>query len=430
MTCKEIALESHTQPVAMTRRAQKCLLAHGKQDLEEAVSGSVNEDFTIWSPTRRASCLGLNPCFLALKDKADTQSAEFLTIRQRRGTFSMAHKTQADGIEKNGSLSSVLYKSDLTEGSLQWVQEPLDGQVLLVLCMDNNCSATAFDMELCVEKLKSLGVQVAADQCRRLIQDAVLKPEVRRYMFYNSRAFQIAIAVVFYVSLWTNIYSTVRLCSFGRYWEASVLVTLAAVLVTVVVILVLDRRQRKINMNTDARLAAVNEILIKHSLILGITDALDGPHNILQLWFVRFSPERCLQSLSAHITDLQRTRESGLRRSLDQLCVVMEAVVHPDPGTEEETPCEESPLLSKGRNPNKKPVTCNELLRLVPDGPPEVMAQQLLVIFSGCYVRLLVTGRLPGAGVGGHLEHSSVPCLCQFVKTTTLNTQQSWFMGR
>nr|XP_021143123.1 transmembrane protein 268 isoform X2 [Columba livia] len=366
MTCKEIALESHTQPVAMTRRAQKCLLAHGKQDLEEAVSGSVNEDFTIWSPTRRASCLGLNPCFLALKDKADTQSAEFLTIRQRRGTFSMAHKTQADGIEKNGSLSSVLYKSDLTEGSLQWVQEPLDGQVLLVLRMDNNCSATAFDMELCAEKLKSLGVQVAADQCRRLIQDAVLKPEVRRYMFYNSRAFQIAIAVVFYVSLWTNIYSTVRLCSFGRYWEASVLVTLAAVLVTVVVILVLDRRQRK----------------------------------------------------------------SGLRRSLDQLCVVMEAVVHPDPGTEEETPCEESPLLSKGRNPNKKPVTCNELLRLVPDGPPEVMAQQLLVIFSGCYVRLLVTGRLPGAGVGGHLEHSSVPCLCQFVKTTALNTQQSWFMGR
>lgn len=38
--------------------------------------------------------------------------------------------------------------------------------------------------------------QVAEDQWRRLIQDAVLKPEVRRYMFYNSRAFQIAIAVV------------------------------------------------------------------------------------------------------------------------------------------------------------------------------------------------------------------------------------------
>ncbi|NXL28284.1 TM268 protein, partial [Glaucidium brasilianum] len=113
---------------------------------------------------------------------------------------------------------------------------------------------------------------------------------------------------VFYMSLWTNIYSTVQLCSLGRYWEASVLVTLAAVAVTVIVILVMDRRQRKINMNTDVRLAAVNEIFIKHGLILGITDALNGAHNILQLWFVHFSPESCLQSLSAHIMDMQRTR--------------------------------------------------------------------------------------------------------------------------
>ncbi|NXS52113.1 TM268 protein, partial [Brachypteracias leptosomus] len=90
---------------------------------------------------------------------------------------------------------------------------------------------------------------------------------------------------VLYMSLWTNIYSTVQLCSFGRYWEASVLVTLAAVAITVVVILVMDCHQRKINMNTDVRLAAVNEIFIKHSLILGITDALDGSHNILQVSF-------------------------------------------------------------------------------------------------------------------------------------------------
>ncbi|XP_005231449.1 transmembrane protein 268 isoform X1 [Falco peregrinus] len=341
----------------------------------------------------------------------------------------MAHKSQAGGIEKNRSIPSVLYcKSDLKEGSLQWVKEPFNGQVLMVLSMDSSCSATSLDMELCAEKLKSLGVQVATDQWRRLIQDAILKPEVRRYMFYNSRVFQIALAVVLYVSLWTNIYFTVQLCSFGRYWEASVLVTLAAVAVTVVVILVIDRRQRKINMNTDVRLAAVNEIFIKHSLILGITDVLDGPRSILQLWFVHFSPECCLQSLSAHITDLQRTRELCLRHSLDELCVVMEAVVQPSLGTKEDALHEDSPLLSSGVN--KKPVTCNKLLRLIPEGPPEVMAQQLLVIFSGCYVRLLVTGRLPRAMAGGHLGHGSVPCLCQFIRTTALNTQQSWFTGR
>ncbi|XP_040387622.1 transmembrane protein 268 isoform X3 [Cygnus olor] len=250
-------------------------------------------------------------------------------------------------------------------------KDPPNGQVLMVLSMDNNCSATSFDMELCAEKLKSLGVQVAADEWRRLIQEAVLKPEVRRYMFYNSRAFQIAIAVIFYMSLWTNIYSTVQLCSFGRYWEASVLVTLAAVAITVVMILVLDWRQRKINMNTDVRLAAVNEFFIKHSLILGITDVLNGPHSILQLWFVHFSPERCLRSLSAHLAELQRTQESDLRHSLDQLCVVMEAAVQPEPAAEEAS-CEESPLLSNGVNFKKEPVMCNQLLRLIPEGPPEV----------------------------------------------------------
>ncbi|XP_051492810.1 transmembrane protein 268 isoform X1 [Apus apus] len=352
----------------------------------------------------------------------------------------MAHKSQDDETEKNGSFPSILYcKNDLKEGSLQWVKDPLNGQVLMVLSMDNNCSATSFDMEFCAEKLKSLGVQVATDQWRRLIQDAVLKPEVRRYLFYNSRAFQIVIAVVFYVCLWTNIYSTIQLWSFGSYWEAILLVTLAAAAVTIVVLLVIDCHQRRINTNTDVRLAAVNEIFIQHSLILGITDVLDGPHNILQLWFVHFSPERCLQSLSAHITALQGTRESGLWHSLGHLGVVMEVVVLPDPGTETEqkqgmeedqASCEESPLLSSAVKLKKEPVTCNELLHLVPEGPPEVMAQQLLVIFSGCYIRLLVTGQLPRAVAGGHLEHTSVPCLCQFIKTTMLNMHQSWFTGR
>ncbi|XP_062446929.1 transmembrane protein 268 isoform X4 [Rhea pennata] len=306
----------------------------------------------------------------------------------------MAYKSQTGEIEKNSSLPSIFCcKSDLNEGSLQWAKEPRNGQVLMVLSMGNNCSATSFDMELCAEKLKSLGIQVAGDRWSRLIQDAVLKPQVRRYMFYNSRAFQIAIAVIFYVSLWTNIYSTIQLYSFGRSWEASMLVTIAAVAVTVVMILIIDRRQRK-------------------------------------LWFVHFSPEQCLQSLSARLADLRRKQESHLRHSLDQLCVVMETAVQPDLGKVEQVSSEESPLLSSGVNLKKEPVTCNELLCLIPEGPPEVMAQQLLVIFSGCYVRLLVSGQLPQALAAGHMEHRKVPCLCQFIETSALNTRQCWFMSR
>ncbi|XP_063265300.1 transmembrane protein 268 isoform X3 [Prinia subflava] len=300
----------------------------------------------------------------------------------------MAQKNQTGGTENNES--SLLYcKSDFKEGALQWVTEPPQGRVLLVLRMDNTCPSSSFDMDLCAQKLQSLGVQV------------------------------------FYISLWTNLYCTLQLCSLGHSWGTGVLVTLVALALTVLVILVIDCHQRKLNVNTDVRLAAVNEIFIKHSIILGITDVLDGPHNILQLWFVHFSPERCLQALTAHITHLQGT-QAGLRHRLNKLCVVMDVAVQPELGMEEEAPREESPLLSSGGTLNKDAVTCSELLHLIPEGPPEAVAQQLLVIFSGCYVRLLVTGRLPGAGAGGHLGHSSVPCPCQFIQSTLLHAHHSW----
>ncbi|XP_041908715.1 transmembrane protein 268, partial [Corvus kubaryi] len=129
----------------------------------------------------------------------------------------MAQKSQTGGTEKNGS-SLPYCKRDFKEGALQWVTEPPQGRVLLVLSMDNTCPSSSFDMDLCAEKLQSLGVQVPADPWRRLLQEGVLRPEVRRYLFYSSRAFQIAMAVVFYICLWTNLYSTLQLSPLGRYW--------------------------------------------------------------------------------------------------------------------------------------------------------------------------------------------------------------------
>lgn len=64
----------------------------------------------------------------------------------------------------------------------------------------------------------------------------------------------------------------------------------------------------------------------------------------------------------------------GWRHRLDQLCVVMEVAVP----AAEDTSCEESPLLSGGENFKKEPMMCNELLHLIPEGPPEVMKNTLL----------------------------------------------------
>ena len=60
----------------------------------------------------------------------------------------------------------------------------------------------------------------------------------------------------------------------------------------------------------------------------------------------------------------------------------------------------------------------------------QVMAQQLLVIFSACYVRLLVSGRLPRPVATGHMDGSSVPCPCQFIQASVLSTGCCWLPGR
>lgn len=44
-----------------------------------------------------------------------------------------------------------------------WVlADPPQGQVLLVLSMDNTCPTSSFDMDLCAQKLQALGLQVSS----------------------------------------------------------------------------------------------------------------------------------------------------------------------------------------------------------------------------------------------------------------------------
>lgn len=52
--------------------------------------------------------------------------------------------------------------------------------------------------------------------------------------------------------------------------------------------------------------------------------------------------------------------------------MVLDVAVQPELGVEEEAPSEESPLLSSKVTLNKDPVTCSELLHLIPEGPPQV----------------------------------------------------------
>ncbi|XP_048639084.1 transmembrane protein 268 isoform X3 [Marmota marmota marmota] len=301
-----------------------------------------------------------------------------------------------------------------------WGQELHNGQVLTVLRVDNTCAPMAFDLGTAEEQLQTWGIQVPADQYRSLAESALLEPQVRRYIIYNSRPMRLAFAVVFYVVIWANIYSTSQMFALGSHWAGVLLVTLAAVSLTLTLMLVFERQQRKANTNTDLRLTAANRALLRHRVLLGVTDTVEGCQSVIQ---------------------------SLLRSRLSQLYVVLETGVSPAMAEGPES-SEEAPLLPSSPRPQERPLVQTELHQLVPEAEPEVtgtetgghppphrpggreMARQLLAVFGGYYIRLLVTSQLP-QGVGTrHTDSPRIPCPCQLIEAQVLGTGCCPFLAR
>ncbi|XP_022356640.1 transmembrane protein 268 isoform X3 [Enhydra lutris kenyoni] len=255
-----------------------------------------------------------------------------------------------------------------------------NGQVLTVLRIDNTCAPISFDLGAAEEQLQTWGIQVPADQYRSLAESALLEPQVRRYIIYNSRPMRLAFAVA--------------------------------------------------NNNTDLRLAAANGALLRHRVLLGVTDTVEGCQSVIQLWFVYFDLEDCVQFLCDHIQEMKISQESLLRSRLSQLCVVMETGVSLETGEGPENLLEEAPLLPGGPHPEERPLMQTELRQLVPEAEPEEMAQQLLAVFGGYYIRLLVTSQLPQAVGTRHTDSAKIPCPCQLIEAHILGAGCCPFLAR
>ncbi|XP_067825721.1 transmembrane protein 268-like isoform X2 [Heptranchias perlo] len=303
-------------------------------------------------------------------------------------------------------------------------EEPMlhNGQVILILTTDNYYWTQGFDMDACAKRLEGLGFQVSSDEYKNQIERSLMDSEVRRYIFFNSRAFRLVLVMIFYLTAWGNIYSTFHQLSMNIL-IFYLLVSLGATVVTIIIILLLDRHTRKVNVNTDMRLAAVNEMLISHNLLVGVTDTLEGFRNTLQLLIIYFNLEKCKEILSTLLEQRKMDNffQTKLQKQLNHLYIIPGHTVtlHEEVQSQIFVPSEEQPLLSS-RN-HKSEVTCSEVTSFVPHGTSEEMAHQLLITYSGVYVRLLVTGQLPPSSVFHHADQIPAPCLCQFIQSSILN---------
>ncbi|XP_072344421.1 transmembrane protein 268-like isoform X5 [Scyliorhinus torazame] len=250
------------------------------------------------------------------------------------------------------------------DGAGQWLKVFHNGQVVLVLTSDGYYWSQSFDMDACARRLEGMGLQLPSGDYRNQIESSLMDSEVRRYIFFNSRAFRLVLVVIFYLTAWGNIYSIFHRLSLNMP-IFYLLVSLGATVATTIMILLLDRHTKKVNINTDMRLAAVNEMLMNHNLLVGVTDTMEGFRSVLQLFFIYFDLEKC----------------KGLLTS----------------------------LLEQ----RKMDISFQEV------------AHQLLITYSGVYVRLLVTGQLPPSPVVHHADQIPAPCLCQFIQNRVLNLKNT-----
>ncbi|XP_067865516.1 transmembrane protein 268-like isoform X2 [Heterodontus francisci] len=291
----------------------------------------------------------------------------------------------------NSTNDSELYNSPSERPELY------NGRILLVLTSGGLWCSQGFDLQSCEESLARFGVQV------------------------------------FYLAAWCCLFSTFHLY-LGQYlksffWAFCLLISAVAVLLTTVLLLILHRHNQKINVNTDMRLIWANENLMKCNILVGTLDTTKYCTSVLHLCFMYFDIKECERRLTSLLEERHQTRsglQSFLNQKLGHLCIVIETnQVNPLINIEAET--EEAPLLpgndedTHSNGSHQSQHVFNTLTCLVPKGTAQEVAYQLLVMYSGLYVKLLATEQLPHIQSSIHAKDEHVPCLCQYVETSILN---------
>ncbi|XP_041068974.1 transmembrane protein 268 isoform X1 [Carcharodon carcharias] len=311
--------------------------------------------------------------------------------------------------------------------------ELYNGRMLLDLTSSGFWWSQGFDLESCVESLARFGVQVPPEDYELPIQVSLMNTEVRRYMYFSSTGFMMLLAPVFYLAAWCCLFSTFHLY-LGQYvksfyWAFCLLISVVAILLTTVLLLLLHRHHQKINVNTDMRLIWANENLMKHNILVGVLDATKYCMSMLHLCFMYFDVKECEGRLTSLLEERHQTR-SGLQCLLNQklghLCIVIETN-QVSPLNNMQAQSEETPLLSgdnedsRSNGNQQTQHVFNTLTCLVPKGTAQEIAYQLLVTYSGLYVKLLATQQLPCIRSSIHAKDANVPCLCQYIETSILN---------
>lgn len=297
----------------------------------------------------------------------------------------------------------------------------------------------SFDFSCCRAQLEREGFQIPFEHMEIPLKTALDVPSVRRYMVFNSAQFQFIMAPLLYVVLWCAVFSSLRLViTVSDFWVLCLSVSLVSIILTTVIIFILHHNNNKVNVNLDIRLVQVNEMLVRHKLLVGMADWVQNCTGNMKLYFVYWDMSPCLRALTETLEELSfvtTDTQNKLKSKMSHLVLVTK-VSASDPearssDVEEEDSDEQSPLLGNGNtgtstsSNQQKDTELTTNYTLVPDAslPPQAKAYQLLMTYSAAYVKLLVSERLsrPSHHRLQRSHCTAAPlCLCQYIKLKLL----------
>ncbi|XP_069039525.1 transmembrane protein 268 isoform X3 [Lepisosteus oculatus] len=244
---------------------------------------------------------------------------------------------------------------DDQEGVLRWEPELQSGQVVLGLTGNILGSAgPGFNLEAGTRILRDRGIQVTSAELSADLQGVLQDLEIRRYIFLTSRLFTAALALL--------------------------------------------------NVNTDVRMAAVNEKLLKHKLLAGLTGCTDRHPTALRLWMVHFDLCPCRQALAELMEHWSSSHQLELQSRLSQVCVVVTGSSSQSKEEGKAGLTEEVPLLaSVGRGGGAKQLSVTQCVCLIPNGTPQCSSSCVVLGCSLCHESWVSTGRTSADSHG--LQH-------------------------
>ncbi|MGH0174854.1 UNVERIFIED_CONTAM: hypothetical protein FKN15_069199 [Acipenser sinensis] len=145
--------------------------------------------------------------------------------------------------------ANSITSSDLSSPVSEQHEGLYNGQVLLILPSISSCWAPGFNIELCRGLLARQGIQIPAEDLDQPLHSSLDRPEVKRYLLFNSTLFHLFLAPLLYLVTWCGLYSTFHLFLQGSlgsfFWLFCLSLSLLSVLLTAMILLLLNRHTRQ-----------------------------------------------------------------------------------------------------------------------------------------------------------------------------------------